>query len=130
MKTSVKYVYKVIVDTYKDDGKNHKYDIHVDFDNVKSSPVYAKLYVNPKVVMLLSASQLKVVANGLSLVDADTDVNFDIFDEINDLRLHVYTSVDDVYFCIGDSSYQLFTEDCELLSKALLTIANSIELTK
>lgn len=130
MKTSVKYVYKVIVDTYKDDSKNHKYDIHIDFDNVKSSPVYAKLYVNPKVVMLLSASQLKVVANGLSLVDADTDVNFDIFDEINDLRLHVYTSVDDVYFCIGDSSYQLFTEDCELLSKALLTIANSIELTK
>lgn len=130
MKTSIKYVYKVIIDMYKDDSKNHKYDIHVDFDNVKSSPVYAKLYVNPKVVMLLNASQLKVLVNGLSLIDAYTDVNFDIFDDINNLHLHVYTSVDDVYFCIGDSSYQLFTEDCESLSKALLTIANSIELTK
>lgn len=132
-KNKLKFTYPISFYMYKYDGKNDvsEFDIHIDFDNIIDSPVYAKLYVGQSPVILLTSNQLKVLSNELSLIDTESNnIDIEIIDETQPLRLRIYASADDINLYIGDSSFKLLIEDVQTLAEASLVIANSIDLTK
>ena len=133
MKNKLKLTYPISFYMYKYDGKSEvsEFCIHIEFDNIIDSPIYAKLYIGQSPVVSLTSNQLRLLSIELSLIDAEyNSIDIEIIDETQPLRLRIYASADDINLYIGDLGFKLQFEDVQTLAEVCLAIAKSIDLTK